>query len=102
MSDDLISRKAVIDIIENKRLLVGKHDLSAEYKLAGVQEQIEKLLIFNMNKVIEKLQAELNFADKEKERCVRENLLQFDTAKGYAQGISVALEIVKYGGVADE
>lgn len=57
---------------------------------------------YDVEKVIERLQTELNLADKEKERCARENTFQFDTAKGYAQGISVALEIVKPGGVADD
>lgn len=56
---------------------------------------------YDVDKVIERLQTELGLADNEKERCVRENPLQFDNAKGYAHGISVALEIVKSGGVAD-
>ena len=50
MSNDLISRSAVIAIIEKKRLLVGKHDLSAEYKLAGVQEEIENLSVCDIDK----------------------------------------------------
>lgn len=54
---------------------------------------------YDANKVLEKLRTELSLADGEKERCARENPLQFDTAKGYANGISVALEIVKSGGI---
>ena len=50
-------------------------------------------------KVIERLKGELRLADKEKERCARENPLQFDESKGYARGIATALEIVKSGGV---
>ena len=57
---------------------------------------------YDVDKVIERLQMELSVADKEKEQCAKENPLQFDTAKGYARGISVALEIVKSGGVADD
>lgn len=56
MSNDLISRSAVIAIIEKKRLMVGKHDLSAEYKLAGVQEEIENLPRLDIDKNLETLE----------------------------------------------
>lgn len=46
-------------------------------------------------KIIERLETELHLADAEKEICARENQLQFDSAKGYANGIAVAIEIVK-------
>ena len=46
-------------------------------------------------KIIEKLEEELKLADKEKERCIKENHLQFDSAKGYANGVAIAIEIVK-------
>lgn len=52
---------------------------------------------YDVDKIEERLQTELSLADKEKECCARENPLQFDEAKGYAHGISVALEIVKSG-----
>ncbi len=48
---------------------------------------------------MEGLRLELGLADKEKERCAKENPLQFDEAKGYARGVAVALEVVKSGGV---
>lgn len=51
-------------------------------------------------KIKEKLEKELHLADKEKERCARENQLQFDSAKGYANGIGNAIEIVNQ--VAEE
>ena len=54
---------------------------------------------YDVDKVVEQLESELNFADKEKERCVKENPLQFDESKGYARGIAVALEIIKSGGI---
>ena len=53
---------------------------------------------FDTDKVVEQLESELRIADKEKERCARENPLQFDSAKGYAMGLSNAIEIVKAGG----
>lgn len=46
-------------------------------------------------KIIKKLEEELNLADEEKLRCARENALQFDSAKGYAHGVANAIEIVK-------
>lgn len=54
---------------------------------------------YDVDKVVEQLESELNFADKEKERCVKENPLQFDESKGYARGIAVALKIIKSGGI---
>lgn len=53
---------------------------------------------YDVEKVIEQLEKELELADEEKKRCVAENPLQFDSAKGYATGISNALEIVREGG----
>lgn len=50
-----------------------------------------------MERIVETLKSELILADEEKERCTKENPLQFDTAKGYATGISNALNIVKGG-----
>lgn len=54
---------------------------------------------FDEEKVIKELREELNLSDAEKERCARENLLQFDSAKGYANGIANAIEIVEKGGI---
>ena len=48
-----------------------------------------------IEKIIEKLEKELKLADKEKSRCARENPLQFDSAKGYANGVANSIEIVK-------
>lgn len=52
---------------------------------------------YDIDKVVDELEKELGLADKEKERCTAENNLQFDTAKGYASGLSAAIEIVKLG-----
>ena len=53
---------------------------------------------YDFDKVVKELEKELSLADKEKERCTGKNHLQFDSAKGYASGISTAIEIVKAGG----
>ena len=57
---------------------------------------------YDIDKVVDELEKELSLADKEKERCTGENNLQFDSAKGYASGISTAIEIVKQVGVSDD
>lgn len=57
---------------------------------------------YDQDKVVDQLESELRLADKEKERCARENPLQFDSAKGYAMGLSNAIEIVKAGGTDAE
>ena len=46
-------------------------------------------------RIMETLQSELKLADEEKYRCIKEDSLQFDSAKGYAMGISNALDIVR-------
>lgn len=53
---------------------------------------------YDVEKVIEQLNKELELADEEKRRCTIENMLQFDEAKGYARGMACAIEIVKRGG----
>lgn len=52
---------------------------------------------FDAEKVVKLLEEELKLADDEKARCIKENPMQFDEAKGYARGIAVAIEIVKRG-----
>ena len=54
---------------------------------------------FDKEKVMGDLQEELKLSDTEKERCARENPLQFDSVKGYANGIANAIEIVEKGGI---
>lgn len=58
----------------------------------------EQPTAFDAEKVIALLEEELKLADDEKARCIKENPIQFDSAKGYANGIAVAIEIVKRGG----
>ena len=53
-----------------------------------------------IKKLNERLEKELRLADEEKRRCASENPLQFDSAKGYANGIAIAIDIVNQ--VAEE
>lgn len=47
-----------------------------------------------VEKLNKRLKKELYLADEEKRRCDSENKLQFDSAKGYANGIAIAIDIV--------
>lgn len=65
MSDDLISRKDVITIIENMIFEVGK-DLSKSYLLQDAKERIRQLnTAFDKEKAMDELQnaADLNIGD---------------------------------------
>lgn len=101
MSNDLINRDMVINaVVRNCRL---KTENGEEYGFIDILSDIVDFpTAYDVDKVIERLQMELSVADKEKEQYAKENPLQFDVVKGYAQGISVALEIVKSGGVSDD
>lgn len=57
----------------------------------------EQPTAFDAEKVVKLLEEELKLADDEKARRIKENPIQFDSAKGYAHGIAVAIEIVKRG-----
>lgn len=57
---------------------------------------------YDVEKVIEQLNKEIELAEEEKRRCTVENMLQFDEAKGYARGIACAIEIDKRGGRDEE
>ena len=98
MSDDLISRKAVLDILTEERI---RNSILASPAFGEMLAQRIKNIptAFDKEKVIEELREELNLSDAEKERCARENPLQFDSAKGYANGIANAIEIVEKGGI---
>ena len=91
----------LIDTDEFKEIILtyGK----AGYRALPI-EKISELIdgqstAYDVDKVSERFRLELGLADKEKERCAKENPLQFDEAKGYARGIAVALEIIKSGGI---
>lgn len=102
---DLISRSETIDLLYK---VFEKYSMATDKNspLGGFGAELFKSIkemptTYDADKVIEKLEKELSLADKEKERCTGENNLQFDSAKGYASGISTAIEIVKKGGVSD-
>ena len=73
-------------ILSGKKVLESEHDVKAW----NTRKPMER--------IIERLEEELKLSDIEKERCIRENPLQFDEAKGYSTGISNAIDFVKEEG----
>ena len=57
----------------------------------------EQPIAYDLDKTIIELGKELKLAEMDKEMTMIENPLQFDYARGYAMGVSNALEIVKGG-----
>lgn len=89
-----------IGTVEECRGAVDKHtrdDGTLDDDISVILEEVETG--FDKEKVINELREELNSSDAEKDRCARENPLQFDSAKGYANGIANAIEIVEKGGI---
>ena len=80
----------------------GRNDKNQKEIYETIQECIkaveEQPTAFDLEEVVALLEEELKLADDEKARCIKENPMQFDSAKGYAHGIAVAIEIVKRGG----
>lgn len=93
MSNDLISRKEAIDILENMIFEVGK-DLSKSYLLQDARERIIGLnTAFDKEKVIEKLK------HLEKDTFDYYNRYNDEMAFGESAAFRLAIEIVEKGGI---
>ena len=93
MSDDLISRKEAIDILENMMFEVGK-DLSKSYLLQDAKERISQLnTAFDKEKVIKKLK------HLEKDTFDYYNRYNDEMAFGESAAFRSAIEIVEKGGI---
>lgn len=68
-----------------------KHHNDSEYDEAAEAWNSRK----PVEDVLERLEEEYKAAAADMKRCSRENPLQFDSAKGYARGMSDAIEIIK-------
>lgn len=69
----------------------------ADIAVSTLMEIEEQPTAFDVEKVVALLEEELKLADDEKARCIKENPIQFDSAKGYANGIANAIDCVKGG-----
>lgn len=72
------------------------HDIEHDHFIKMVSEQ---QTAFDKEKVVANLREELKLSEIEKERCITESPSQFQSAKGYANGVSFGLEIVEKGGL---
>ena len=69
------------------------HECTTKLSVAAldlIQRQQERI-----DRIVEQLEEELRLSEEEKRRCVAENAMQFDSAKGYYNGIDNAIAIVK-------
>ena len=98
MSDDLISRKDVITIIENMIFEVGK-DLSKSYLLQDAKERIRRLnTAFDKEKVIEELKEMATHSASCKNQCEFGSTEYFDYM-GAEVAYKTTIEIVEKGGI---
>ena len=98
MSDDLISRKAVIDILENMIFVAGK-DLSKSYLLQDAKERISRLNIaFDKEKTIKELKQNRDIAEAEY-KAVEEFGHDGSELLGKATAFNLAMAIVEKGGI---
>ena len=98
MSDDLISRKDVITIIENMIFEVGK-DLSKSYLLQDAKERIRRLnTAFDKEKVIEELKEMATHSASCKNQCEFGSTEYFDYM-GAEVAYRTTIEIVEKGGI---
>lgn len=59
-------------------------------------EYIKRMAVEDFaTEVLETLEKEFRLSDSEKHRCIKENPLQFDYAKGYVYGIYNAIQVIK-------
>lgn len=95
---DLISREEAIERLEILRRFNAEEAM--QIAIDAAEQQINSCTpVFDKEKVISNLREELEFAEIEKERCIAENPSQFQSVKGYVNGVSFSLETVENGGV---
>lgn len=104
MQNDLISRSKLLEKLEEDKVFFQRGANADALFAFRTSDSVIKLvkaqpIAYNIERVIRLLEKELELADIEKLRCSNENPLQFDSAKGYATGISNALDIIRKGGV---
>ena len=90
-------------LIEADELMdfISEHAEQIQYAIEHKDMEILESLIkqiptaYNVDKVLEQLKIEEKLAEEEKKRCSCYSTTQWEEAKGYANGISVAIDIVK-------
>lgn len=88
--DEFFSR-VLSDIVDGTTC--GKYERETAEMLQKAFGESE--VAYDPESVVAELEKEYDLADKEKARCMEENFLQYDEAKGYASGIDAAISIVR-------
>lgn len=88
---DFFSR-AIIDI-ETMQGMCGRYEVETALMLRTAFHTSK--VAYDVEAKVAELEKEYDLADKEKARCMEENIFQYDEAKGYARGIDTAIEIVR-------
>lgn len=95
----LIDADVLLDYLQNNEVMwsideinKGNETYSATLLYDFVKNQPTA---YDVDKVIEQLKIEEKLAEEEKKRCSCCSTTQWEEAKGYANGISVAIDIVK-------
>ena len=90
----LIEADELVDFISEH---AEKIQYAIEYKDMEILESLIKQIptAYDVDKVLEQLKIEEKLAEEEKKRCSCCSTTQWEEAKGYANGISVAIDIVK-------
>ena len=90
----LIDADELIKVLHES--LDGDVELIKDYELLGIDDFINaQPTAYDVDKVLEQLKIEEKLAKEEKKRCSCYSITQWEEAKGYANGISVAIDIVK-------
>lgn len=90
-------------LIEADELMdfISEHAEQIQYAIEHKNMEILESLIkqiptaYDVDKVVEQLKIEEKLAKEEKKRCSCCSTTQWEEVKGYANGISVAIDIVK-------
>ena len=80
------------DEIDFNKAFGSKSGFAKDMRKAAQMLVDKQPTAFDINTVMEHLKKELELADDEKSRCIKENPTQFDEAKGYARGIATATD----------
>lgn len=99
----LIDADVLLDYLQNNEVMwsideinKGNETYSATLLYDFVKNQPTA---YDVDKVLEQLKIEDKLAKEEKKRCSCCSTTQWEEAKGYANGISVAIDIVEGGGI---
>lgn len=95
----LIDADVLLDYLENNEVMWSIDEINKgneTYSATLLYDFVKNIpTAYDVDKVLEQLKIEEKLAEEEKKRCSCCSTTQWEEAKGYANGISVAIDIVK-------